>query len=55
MSSVIVIGVYTLPLYTSKFMPTKLGRMVAERAWVRIGGVYLPGWGLTRGRLVELS
>lgn len=54
-SSVMVTWLYTLPLYTSKFMPTKLGSIVADRAWVRMGGVYLPGWGLTRGRLVFWS
>lgn len=50
-SSMIVMGLYTLPLYTSKVSPTKLGRTVAERACVRMGGWYLPSWGRTSGRL----
>jgi hypothetical protein len=50
-SSMMVTGLYTLPLYISNVRPTKLGRIVAERACVRMGGTYLPSWGRTSGSL----
>ena len=49
--SVMVTSWYTLPLYTWNFSPTKLGRMVAERACVRIGGVFFPATGRVMGSL----
>lgn len=48
-SSVIWTSTYVLPLWTAKRRPTKLGRMVAARFWVRIGGVF-GGGGRVRGR-----
>jgi hypothetical protein len=50
-SSLISTSWYTLPLYTWNLSPTKLGRIVAERACVRMGVGFLPGSGLTIGRL----
>lgn len=43
-SSVIATRVYSLPLCTSNRSPTKLGRIVAERACVRIGGTLSPAF-----------
>lgn len=42
---------YTLPLCTWNISPTMLGRMVAERACVRIGVTFWPGRTLKIGRL----
>ena len=50
-SSVILTSWYILPLYTWKIRPTKLGSMVAARAWVLIGGTRSPGFGRTMGSL----
>lgn len=46
---------YTLPLCTWKMSPTMLGRMLAERACVRIGVTFWPGRTLTIGRLCGVS
>jgi hypothetical protein len=52
MSSVMVTRWYVLPLCTSKRRPTKLGRMVAARAFVRTGGTLSPcALGHVMGRL----
>lgn len=50
-SSLMSTSLYILPLCTWNRSPTKLGRIVAERACVRIGGVLFPGSGRTIGRL----
>lgn len=50
-SSVIVISLYIFPLCTWNLSPTKLGRIVAPRACVLIGGVRSPGLGVMMGRL----
>lgn len=48
-SSVITTSWYVLPLCTANFSPTKLGRIVAARFCVLIGGVF-GGGGICRGR-----
>jgi hypothetical protein len=53
MSSVIVNSWYVFPLWTWNFNPTKLGRIVAARAWVRTGGTLSLGLTLGMGNLVE--
>jgi len=52
MSSVTVISWYIFPLYTRNLRPTKLGSIVAERAWVLMGITRSPGFGRTIGRLM---
>lgn len=54
-SSFISTSWYTLPLYTWNRSPTKLGRIVAERACVRIGGAFFPASGRMIGRLRWLA
>ena len=50
-SSVILTSLYIFPLWTWNTRPTKLGRMVALRACVLIGGVLSPAFGRMIGRL----
>jgi hypothetical protein len=49
-SSVTVNSWYTCPLCTWNLRPTKLGRIVAARAWVLIGGGFSPGLVRTMGK-----
>jgi len=53
-SSVIATSLYIFPLCTWNTRPTKLGRMVADRAWVLIGGTFCPGAARWIGSLLEV-
>jgi hypothetical protein len=51
MSSVMRTSQYILPLYTWKMCPQKLGRIVAPRARVLMGGARSPNFKLLMGKL----